>query len=84
MLLLEDIGDEADITHTARKLLAAIGSSCHLDGHVVTVTPSIAISLFPTGGLRVTDLLSHCDAAMYHDKNQGRNNFQIFPQRLHD
>lgn len=82
VLLLEDIGDEADITHTARKLLAAIGSSCHLDGHVVTVTPSIGISLFPTDGLSVTDLLSHSDAAMYHAKNQGRNNFQFFTERI--
>ncbi|MBL0207373.1 MAG: bacteriohemerythrin [Propionivibrio sp.] len=82
VLLLEDIGDEVDITHTARKLLALIGGSCYLNGHVVTVTPSIGISLYPTDGVTVADLLSHSDAAMYHAKNQGRNNFQFFTERI--
>lgn len=82
VLLLEEIGDEVDITHTARKLLAMIGSSCHLSGHVVTVTPSIGISVYPHDGTTVADLLSHADAAMYHAKNQGRNNFQFFTERI--
>lgn len=82
VLLLEDFGEETDVTHTARRLVELIGSSCNLNGHVVNVTSSIGISLYPTDGVTVTDLLKHADAAMYHAKNQGRNNFQFFTERI--
>lgn len=82
VLLLEDFGEVTDITHTARRLVKLIGSTCNLNGHVVKVTPSIGISLYPTDGETVADLLKHADAAMYHAKNQGRNNFQFFTERI--
>ena len=59
VLLLEDFGEVTDITHTARRLVELIGSSCNLNGHVVKVTPSIGISLYPTDGETVADLLKH-------------------------
>ncbi len=82
VLLLEDFADESDITHTARKLLVSIGQTCQLDGHSISITPSIGISLYPNDGVNVADLLKHADAAMYHAKNQGRNNFQFFTERI--
>ncbi|MDD5249912.1 MAG: bacteriohemerythrin [Rhodocyclaceae bacterium] len=82
VLLLEDFSDETDITHVARKLLASIGSPCNLDRHVITVTSSIGISLYPADGQTVAELMKHADVAMYHAKDQGRNNFQFFTPRI--
>ena len=82
VLLLEDFNDEADITHAAQKLLAAIGKPCRIDNHTVTTTSSIGIAIYPTDGEFVADLLKHADVAMYHAKNQGRNNFQFFTERI--
>ena len=82
VLLLEDFTDNADVTHTARKLLAAIGQPCLLGGHSLSVTSSIGISLYPNDGDSVADLLKHADTAMYHAKSQGRNNFQFFTESI--
>ncbi len=82
VLLLEDFSEDADVTHTARKLLQTIGQAAHLAGNVLTVTSSIGISLYPEDGDTVADLLKHADTAMYHAKSQGRNNFQFFTESI--
>jgi len=64
VLLLEDFNDEADITHAAQKLLAAIGKPCRIDNHTVTTTSSIGIAIYPTDGEFVADLLKHADSAL--------------------
>lgn len=44
----------------------------------VAVTTSIGIAIFPEDGHDASSLLKHADRAMYHAKEQGRNNWQFF------
>jgi len=46
------------------------------------VTPSIGISLFPENGRSINDLMRHADLAMYHAKDNGRNDFAFFSEDL--
>ncbi len=78
VLLLEEFSNDSDIGHTARKILDSVGTPYKLDGHVVEVTSSIGISLYPRDGGTVPELLKHADIAMYRAKDSGRNNFQFF------
>jgi EAL domain-containing protein (putative c-di-GMP-specific phosphodiesterase class I) len=45
-------------------------------------TPSIGISLFPADGQDEEELMKSADAAMYHAKEQGRNNYQFFTAQM--
>ncbi|MBP6801985.1 MAG: EAL domain-containing protein, partial [Zoogloea sp.] len=63
---------------SARKILATLGQPYTIDEHELQITPSIGIALYPDNGTDGETLLKNADAAMYHAKNSGRNNFQFF------
>jgi diguanylate cyclase (GGDEF)-like protein len=78
VLVLPDISKLEDATEIAQKLLDSLARTYHIDGKDLHVTPSIGISMFPTDGNEVGNLISRADTAMYHAKEMGRKNFQVF------
>ena len=66
----------------AAMLVHALGQSYHVGGSDVHSTPSIGISLYPDDGEEASSLLKNADTAMYHAKEQGRNNFQFFTAEM--
>ncbi|MDG4552844.1 MAG: EAL domain-containing protein [Candidatus Competibacter sp.] len=82
VVLLSEIGGPDDAVLVARKLLRELGEPCVLEGHDLTVTPSIGIAVAPDDGESLETLLKHADLAMYEAKRQGRNNYQFFQQEM--
>ena len=71
-----------DAAKVAKRILEAFGDPVELAGHKCVVTASVGIALYPMDGLSGKDLLKHSDTAMYHAKEQGKNNFQFFSSDL--
>jgi diguanylate cyclase (GGDEF)-like protein/PAS domain S-box-containing protein len=63
---------------TAQKILNTLGQPYLIDEHELQITPSIGIAIYPDNGTDIDSLLKNADAAMYHAKSSGRNNFQFF------
>lgn len=78
VVMLTDIGSVEDVSMIAEKMLASVAGVCHIDGNDIEITTSIGISLFPDDGGDAEVLLKCADTAMYHAKQNGRNNFQFF------
>ena len=53
-----------------------------IEGREIFVTVSVGIAIFPVDGDSVDALLKNADSAMYHAKEQGRNNFQFYSTTL--
>ncbi|MBK9019527.1 MAG: EAL domain-containing protein [Sulfuritalea sp.] len=53
-----------------------------LDGREIVITASIGIALFPDDGADAEALLMHADTAMYHAKDEGRDNCQFYRTAL--
>jgi EAL domain-containing protein (putative c-di-GMP-specific phosphodiesterase class I) len=53
-----------------------------IDGHVLHVTPSIGISIYPDDGEDAATLLRNADTAMYQAKESGRNSFRFFKPEM--
>ncbi len=66
----------------ARRLLEKIPEASNLDGHDISVTTSIGISVFPEDGTKADELLKNADTAMYHAKDEGRNTYQFFTDSM--
>ena len=62
----------------ADRLLAAVCQSMTVGETVLSLSPSIGISLYPDDGHDAAALLRHADAALYQAKDSGRGNRQFF------
>lgn len=78
VVVITGIAEENAVPSVTNKLLQALGTPYTIGGHDLHSTPSIGISLFPYDGRDIATLMKNADAAMYHAKEQGRNNAQYF------
>lgn len=78
VILLQDLDTPEHAAAVARKVLEVLAEPFVLDGLTLSVTPSMGIAVFPDDGADFQTLLKNADAAMYHAKSLGRNNFQFF------
>ncbi|MDP2210582.1 MAG: PAS domain S-box protein [Candidatus Aquicultor sp.] len=78
VLLLTQIDCAKDASQVAQKIFEAMKPPFDLDGHEFHITTSIGISLYPNDGQDARFLLKNADAALYHAKEQGRNNHQLY------
>ncbi len=78
VVVLAELDTLDDAARVAVKLLEAVSVSMRIDGHKVSVSPSIGIAIFPSDGDTPDELIAHTDAAMYHAKDNGRRNYQFF------
>ncbi|AXA91797.1 EAL domain-containing protein [Massilia sp. YMA4] len=82
VVLLPGIRNNDEAAHVADKIIDALAQPFPLDGHMLHITPSIGICVYPDDGQDVETLMRHADAAMYHAKAAGRNNYQFFTQKM--
>ena len=82
ILLLSDIKEPENAAIVARRILHEMPEMHDLDGHLVSVTTSIGISIYPSDGEEPEELMKNADTAMYHAKESGRNNYQFFKESL--
>lgn len=81
-LILEDIQSVQYVAKIAEKVISSVSKSYILGTTEVNVSPSIGVSLYPADGRDVDVLVRNADAAMYHAKNTGRNNFQFYSAEM--
>ncbi len=81
-ILLEGLHDAQNLAKVARRILESLARPFHLCGHEVVITCSIGITAWPDDGDSVEVLLRNADTAMYHAKEQGRNNYQFYAQSM--
>ena len=78
VIVLNKVRGPDDAATVAENILQAVAAPIRVDGYELRVTPSIGISIGLDDGADPAILIKNADAAMYHAKERGRNNFQFF------
>jgi len=82
VILLSELTHAQDATVCADKILETLRAPHRIDEHDVQVTASIGIVTYPDDGTDCETLMKHADFAMYHAKDNGRDNRQYFRRDL--
>ncbi|MDP9012047.1 MAG: EAL domain-containing protein [Pseudomonadota bacterium] len=82
VILLSEVTHAQDATVCADKILDILRSAHRVDEHDLHVTASIGIVTYPDDGADADTLMKHADFAMYHAKDNGRDNRQFFKRDL--
>jgi diguanylate cyclase (GGDEF)-like protein len=83
-VLLANTAEPADAANLADKLLKALGDPYSIAGHDCQVTVSIGVALYECDDASRQELLKNADAAMYHAKIMGRNNYCFFDVKMNE
>lgn len=81
-ILVEDVRTVDEIERIAAKLLAAIAARTEAAGHELHLSTSIGVTVYPLDDHDADTLLKNADLAMYHAKQEGRNNVQFFSRDM--
>ncbi|MDP3125008.1 MAG: diguanylate cyclase [Thiobacillus sp.] len=79
LVLLNGIPQQKHAVSIAEKIRAALDEPFDLAGHLVHVSPSIGIALYPEHGDDYRQLIHSADAAMYAAKKRGGNRSRMSP-----
>ncbi len=82
VIVMTGMNDSTDAAVIAENILAQITKPYEIATHDLETSPSIGISVYPNDGDGVDELLRNADVAMYHVKEQGRNNYSFFTESM--
>jgi diguanylate cyclase (GGDEF)-like protein len=84
LVALPDGADDYMLRESAQLIIATLGQPFMVDGHRLSVTPSIGAVNHPVHGSDAQLLLRRADAAMYGAKAQGRNCLVLYAPKMDD
>ncbi|WP_210640566.1 EAL domain-containing protein [Pseudomonas sp. Tri1] len=82
VVIVGDIVDAQQTKGVAEKLLAAISMPQPIDGHDLSVTASLGISVYPTDGFDAVALIKKAETAMRNVKENGPNDYRFFTEDM--
>jgi len=82
VVTLEGLAQAEDAAQVALKITTTLRRPLSVGGHILNTSCSIGISIFPDDAEDSRELMKNADTAMYHAKEQGRNNFQFFSPEM--
>ena len=82
LVLVNAIKEIEDALVVAERIVKSMAAEFIIEGHILNITCSLGISIFPDNGEQAEALFKNADLAMYRAKEDGRNNFQLFTQEM--
>ena len=79
-----DVVGPRDVEMLARRIIDALAEPFEIDDRKVYVGLSIGIALCPQDADTAAELLRRADVALYRAKNEGRNRYAFFEQKVGD
>jgi diguanylate cyclase (GGDEF)-like protein/PAS domain S-box-containing protein len=83
-IILSDVSDVRVLEKIASKIQRELSSPVSLEGHQVSVSASLGITLITNTNRTAPEVLRDADTALYRAKDQGRAQYVIFDPSMYD
>lgn len=77
-----NIDHRDDILQKAETLVKALDTTYMTNGQEISISGSIGIASYPEDGLHYEQLIQCADKALYHVKQQGKNNYRLYTSSI--
>jgi len=84
LILLSDLSGRADAAVVTDKMVVALAAPMQLGEHVVRMSASIGVSVYPDHGSQGDTLIHQADVAMYRAKRQGTGGIAFYDDEVAD
>lgn len=84
VFLLENLSYAKDAARSAMRIIESFNKPIQLQEHVLHVSTSIGISIYPNDGLDDKILLKNADISMYHAKKKGPGSFCYYSEEMNE
>lgn len=78
IIILDKMQKKEDVILVVKKILQQAIQPIVYKEHLMTLSASIGIAMYPTNGEDEANLLKHADKAMYEAKNKGGNTYAFY------
>lgn len=82
LVLLPDLAGAEDAAQILAKLMEQMQMPFYADGHEISTSVSMGVTIFPEDGASFESLLKKADMAMYKAKGDGRNTYRFFDDAM--
>lgn len=82
MLVYPTVKEHQEVINLANTILQNLTSPFYIEDYELLVSASIGISIYPSGGNSVVELMKKADIALYRAKDLGRNMYQIYTNSM--
>jgi diguanylate cyclase (GGDEF)-like protein/PAS domain S-box-containing protein len=82
VVILSGLNAREEAAQVAERLRESLFNPFSVEGHELTISVSIGISIFPENANDAAELIKHADSAMYAAKRQGKNRVMYFTPEI--
>ena len=82
--IIDDIRQQEGIAALLERVKLNFEEPFKVNDHIINLTASIGVSMFPEDGDTVEEIIKNADTAMYKAKEMGKNDYQFFNIKMQE